>query len=67
VRAQAQSQTLSVSATHGASAPSSAGGRPGEGEVIATSRSSGPTVRYQSYTPGTDAEGDINSLSRWAG
>jgi nitronate monooxygenase len=41
--------------------------RPGEGEVIATSRSSGPIVRYQSYTPGTDAEGDIDALSLWAG
>lgn len=43
------------------------GKRPGEGEVIATSRSSGPIVRYQSYTPGTDAEGDIDALSLWAG
>ena len=24
-------------------------------------------VRYQSYTPGTDAEGDIDALSLWAG
>jgi NAD(P)H-dependent flavin oxidoreductase YrpB (nitropropane dioxygenase family) len=31
------------------------GKRPGEGEVIATSRTSGPIVRYQSYTPGSDA------------
>lgn len=43
------------------------GKRPGEGEVIATSRSSGPIVRYQSYTPGADAEGDIDALSLWAG
>jgi NAD(P)H-dependent flavin oxidoreductase YrpB (nitropropane dioxygenase family) len=43
------------------------GQRPGEGEVIATSRSSGPIVRYQSYTPGADAEGDIDALSLWAG
>jgi NAD(P)H-dependent flavin oxidoreductase YrpB (nitropropane dioxygenase family) len=43
------------------------GKRPGEGEVIASSRASGPIVRYQSYTPGADAEGDIDALSRWAG
>jgi NAD(P)H-dependent flavin oxidoreductase YrpB (nitropropane dioxygenase family) len=43
------------------------GQRPGEGEVIATSRASGPVVRYQSYTPGTDADGDIDALSLWAG
>ncbi len=43
------------------------GQRPGEGEVIATSRSSGPIVRYQSYTPGADAEGDVDALSLWAG
>ena len=43
------------------------GQRPGEGEVIATSRTSGEIVRYQSYTPGVDAEGDIDALSLWAG
>ena len=43
------------------------GKRPGEGEVIATSQSSGPIVRYQSYTPGADAEGDIDALALWAG
>ncbi|MGO8923978.1 MAG: NAD(P)H-dependent flavin oxidoreductase [Xanthobacteraceae bacterium] len=43
------------------------GKRPGEGDVIATSRSAGPIVRYQSYTPGADAEGDIDALSLWAG
>ena len=43
------------------------GARPGEGEVIATSRASGPIVRYQSYTPGADAEGDIEALALWAG
>jgi NAD(P)H-dependent flavin oxidoreductase YrpB (nitropropane dioxygenase family) len=43
------------------------GKRPGEGEVIASSRSAGPVVRYQSYTPGPDAEGDIDALSLWAG
>lgn len=45
----------------------SPGQRPGEGEVIATSQSAGPIVRYQSYTPGPDAEGDIDALSLWAG
>jgi nitronate monooxygenase len=24
-------------------------------------------VRYQSYTPGADAEGDIDALALWAG
>lgn len=43
------------------------GKRPGEGEVIGTSRSIGPIVRYQSYTPGDDAEGDIDAMSLWAG
>jgi NAD(P)H-dependent flavin oxidoreductase YrpB (nitropropane dioxygenase family) len=43
------------------------GKRPGEGDVIAASRSAGPIVRYQSYTPGADAEGDIDALSLWAG
>lgn len=43
------------------------GRRPGEGEVIATSRSRGPIVRYQSYTPDADAEGDIDALPLWAG
>jgi NAD(P)H-dependent flavin oxidoreductase YrpB (nitropropane dioxygenase family) len=43
------------------------GKRPGEGEVIATSKTSGPVVRYQSFTPGPDAEGDIEALSLWAG
>jgi NAD(P)H-dependent flavin oxidoreductase YrpB (nitropropane dioxygenase family) len=43
------------------------GARPGEGEVIARSRFAGEIVRYQSYTPGADAEGDIDALSQWAG
>ena len=43
------------------------GNRPGEGEVIATARSNREIVRYQSCTPGTDAEGDIDALSLWAG
>jgi len=43
------------------------GTRPGEGEVIAKSPSVGEIVRYQSYTPGTDVEGDIDALSLWSG
>jgi NAD(P)H-dependent flavin oxidoreductase YrpB (nitropropane dioxygenase family) len=43
------------------------GKRPGEGDVIATSQSRGPIVRYQSCTPGSDADGDIDALSLWAG
>jgi NAD(P)H-dependent flavin oxidoreductase YrpB (nitropropane dioxygenase family) len=43
------------------------GDRPSEGEVIAKSPSHGDIVRYQSYTPGADAEGDIEALSMWAG
>jgi nitronate monooxygenase len=43
------------------------GQRPGEGEVVATSKSAGPIVRYRSYTPAPDAEGDIDALSLWAG
>jgi NAD(P)H-dependent flavin oxidoreductase YrpB (nitropropane dioxygenase family) len=43
------------------------GKRPGEGEVIAKSQSSGPIVRYQSCAPGPDIEGDIDALPLWAG
>ena len=43
------------------------GDRPGEGEVIARSPSRGEILRYQSYTPGPDAEGNIEALSMWAG
>src|SRR5205814_655717 len=43
------------------------GKRPGEGEVIGTSTSVGPIVRYQSYTTGADAEGNIDAMSLWAG
>lgn len=35
--------------------------------MIGTSQSMGPIVRYQSYTPGVDAEGDIEAMSLWAG
>lgn len=43
------------------------GKRPGEGEIVAHSRSLGEIRRYRSYTPGADAEGDIEALSLWAG
>jgi nitronate monooxygenase len=43
------------------------GNRPGEGEVIATSESAGPIVRYRSLTPRPDTEGDIDAMSLWAG
>ena len=55
-----------IDAWEAAGRPAS-GQRPGEGEVIATSPSMGAIVRYQSYTPGTDVEGDIDALSLWAG
>jgi NAD(P)H-dependent flavin oxidoreductase YrpB (nitropropane dioxygenase family) len=55
-----------VAGWEGAGRPKS-GARPGEGEVVATSKSRGPIVRYRSYTPGADAEGDIDALSLWAG
>jgi NAD(P)H-dependent flavin oxidoreductase YrpB (nitropropane dioxygenase family) len=43
------------------------GKRPGEGDVVATSKSRGEIVRYRSYTPAADAVGDIDALSLWAG
>jgi len=43
------------------------GKRPGEGDVIGRSQSMGPIVRYQSYTPAADAEGDIDAMSLRAG
>lgn len=43
------------------------GQRPGEGDVVATSKSRGPVLRYRSYTPAADAEGDIDALALWAG
>jgi nitronate monooxygenase len=55
-----------VAAWEAAGRPAS-GKRPGEGEVVATSKSRGPIVRYRSYTPAADAEGDIEALSLWAG
>ena len=43
------------------------GKRPGEGEVVVTSKTAGAVVRYRSYTPSPDAQGDIEALSMWAG
>ena len=43
------------------------GKRPGEGEIVAISKSLGPMVRYGCETPSADAEGDIDALSMWAG
>lgn len=43
------------------------GARPGEGEVLVRSRSRGEVVRYSSYTPRPDAEGDIEAMSMWSG
>jgi NAD(P)H-dependent flavin oxidoreductase YrpB (nitropropane dioxygenase family) len=55
-----------VEAWEAAGCPPS-GKRPGEGEIIGSSPAIGPIVRYQSYTPGADAEGDIDAMSLWAG
>ena len=43
------------------------GRRPGEGGIVANSKSLGEILRYRSYTPAADAEGDIEALSMWAG
>ena len=43
------------------------GKRPGEGDIIATSKSLGPVVRYSSETLAEDFEGDIDAISLWAG
>ncbi len=43
------------------------GNRPGEGEIVAQSKSLGEILRYRCYTPGADVEGDIEALSMWAG
>jgi NAD(P)H-dependent flavin oxidoreductase YrpB (nitropropane dioxygenase family) len=44
-----------------------AGKRPGEGDIIATSKSIGPLVRYGCETLSEDTEGDIDAISLWAG
>lgn len=43
------------------------GARPGEGEAIARSPRQGEILRYQSVTPASDMEGEIEALSLWAG
>jgi NAD(P)H-dependent flavin oxidoreductase YrpB (nitropropane dioxygenase family) len=55
-----------VTAWEAAGRPSS-GNRPGEGEVIASSKQRGDIVRYSSATPGPDVIGDVEALSLWAG
>lgn len=42
------------------------GQRPGEGDVLAHSPKR-PMTRYESVTPGPQADGDIEALSLWAG
>ncbi len=59
-------RNATVAAWEAAGCPES-GKRPGEGEIVATSKSRGSIVRYRSYTPAADAEGDIDALSLWAG
>ncbi len=44
-----------------------AGKRPGEGEIIATSTSLGPVVRYRTFMAMHDVDGEIDELSLWAG
>ena len=43
------------------------GKRPGEGGVVATSKSAGPIVRYRALAPTADVEGDVEAMSMWAG
>lgn len=45
----------------------SPGSRPGEGDVVASSKARGDIVRYQSSSPRPDFIGDIEALSLWAG
>ncbi len=59
-------RNLTVADWEAAGRPPS-GKRPGEGEVIATSKSRGQIVRYQSDTPPMDAEGGIDAMPLWAG
>ena len=43
------------------------GKRPGEGEIIATSKLRGNVVRYQAFSPSPEVVGEIEALSLWAG
>jgi nitronate monooxygenase len=45
----------------------SAGSRPDEGNIIATSPSRGDIIKYGSMTPGHDAMGHIEAMAMWAG
>lgn len=43
------------------------GKRPGEGDVVAISKSVGEIYRYHCCTPAADVEGDIEAMSMWCG
>ena len=43
------------------------GKRPGEGDIVAHSKTLGEIVRYRPLMPTTDVEGDIEALPLWAG
>ncbi len=43
------------------------GERPGEGEVLTSSPTSGPARRYESHTSQPDESGNIEATSMWAG
>ena len=43
------------------------GGRPGEGETVATRADGSPIVRYSSSMPDESISGEIEALSMWAG
>ena len=55
-----------VAAWEAAGSPAT-GKRPGEGDVVATSKSRGPIVRYRPAPPAADAEGDIDAMALYAG
>jgi nitronate monooxygenase len=43
------------------------GGRPGEGDVLATHPDGKKLLRYNSYSPGSDLKGSISELVMYAG
>jgi nitronate monooxygenase len=55
-----------VDAWEAAGRPES-GRRPGEGEVVAHSKSLGDIERYRPFMPTPDVEGELEELSLWAG
>ena len=59
-------RTSTVAAWEAAGRPAT-GKRPGEGDVVATSKSRGPIVRYRTPPPAADAEGDIDAMALYAG